>query len=412
MKKAGGKVYRKISCLVTNSGIPEKSGRHIQSADLGVIKDAALVTDTKGRVAWVGQDAKLPRIYRHLKSYDASGLCAYPGFVDPHTHLAFAGSREHEFSLRLAGAKYQEIAAAGGGILSSVKATRKISQAQLAEKITERLAVAAKFGVRLLEAKSGYGLDQASEIKSLAALAEGERLQRHVSVVRTCLAAHAVPKEFREKPDDWVQLVCKKILPKVVRAGLAEFVDVFCDSGFFSTEQTRTILSAAQALGLKTRIHGDELANLEAANLAVEMGCRSVDHCLKISARGISALAGSNTVAILLPATSLFLRESPAPARALVEAGVIVALATDFNPGTSPTQNLPLVASLGTLVLGLTVPETIAAITWNGAFSLDRQNDYGCLLPGYRACPVFSPGQDPAAICYNLAPAELVDPCS
>lgn len=401
-------VYRKIGALVTNRGVPAKRGRKIEREDLGIIENAALVFSPRKGVLWVGPDKSLPKEFRREKKQkDASGFVALPGLVDCHTHPAFGGDRAHEFSLRMAGSTYLEIAAAGGGILSTVTATRKLSEKALEVILVERFRTAKNFGVRLLEAKSGYGLTKKDEIKSLRAIASAAKKVPGLEVVRTCLAAHAVPPEFKGRSGDWVESICREILPTVAKEKLADFVDVFCDKGYFTIEETKKILRHAQDLGIATRIHGDELADTGASQMAVELGARSVDHCLKVSPAGIRALAQSETVAVLLPGTALYLREPPAPARDLIDAGAIVALASDFNPGTCPTQNLPLIASLGAIQLRMTVPEIVAALTWNAALSLGKEKDYGCLEVGFLGEPTFVEGADPAALCYRLAPAQI-----
>ena len=334
----------------------------------------------------------------------------YPGFVDSHTHPAFAGNRAKEFSMRMEGATYQEIATAGGGILSTVRATRKATQAQLTELIVKRMKTALSFGVRLMEAKSGYGLTLKDETKSLVAILKAQKSVTQLNVISTCLAAHAVPPEFKGKRDLWVNTICEKILPAVKKNKLAPFVDVFCDEGYFTVTDTRKIFMCAKELGLQLRLHGDELANTGSAELGAEMGALSVDHLLKVSDKGIRALSNSDTIATLLPGTSLFLKEPAAPARKLIDAGVPVALASDFNPGSCTTQNLPFIANLAALHLGMSCAEIIAGLTWNGARALAQESNFGALLPGFRGEPVFCEGDHPAAVYYRLAPGGLVAP--
>jgi imidazolonepropionase len=399
------RVYRRIECLVTNRGLIQKRGVQPTDADLGLIHNSALVFDDKQGVVWVGPDKQLPSQFKKWKNIDAKGHVAYPGLVDCHTHLAFAGNRAHEFELRMQGASYLDIAKAGGGILYSMDATRRASTSQLTELISARLDTAYNFGVRLMESKSGYGLNFSAELKSLKAL-NGARKGSKVALEITCMSAHALPPEFKNNRKSYIDEICQKHLPRF--KGLAKFCDVFCDSGFFTAAETRQIFTAAKALGYKLRLHGEEIANTGAAELAAQMGASSVDHLLKVSDRGISALARSQTVAVLLPSTSLYLREAAAPARKLIDAGVAVAIATDFNPGTSPTQNLPLVGTLAALQLGMTTAEIIAALTFIPAVSLDRQNEFGALMPGFVGTPIFCRGDHPSTLFYQMAPAQVL----
>ena len=399
-------LYRKISCLITNENVVKKGGRFLKEEDLGIIKDAALVFSAKKGVVWAGKDSEIPKRLKKIKEVSCKGLTAYPGLVDSHTHPAFAGDRANEFSMRLAGKTYQEIGAAGGGILSSVRATKEISEKDLIKKIETRLKTFHDFGVSLVEAKSGYGLDQETEIKSLIAISKASK-KSSIAVLSTFLA-HAFPQEYKTNHAAYVNKICTEILPAVRKKNLASFCDVFCDEGYFSIENTKQICKKAQSLGLQIKLHGDELANTETAALAAELGALSVDHCLKISDRGIKALSSSETVATLLPATSLYLKEDPAPARKMLDAGAVVALATDFNPGSSPTQNFPFVGSLAALVLEMKYFEVIAAMTYNGAKALGKEKKWGALLPGYRGSPIFCEGDHPVSLLYHLAPASVL----
>lgn len=407
----GKRIYRNISCLVTNSGVRKNNGRKPKENDLSILTKAAVVFDPKKGVLWTGADNKIPKEYRSssFKAYNCKDLTAYPAFVDSHTHLSFAGNRAHEFSRRVQGATYQEIYEMGGGINATVAATRKASLSQLANSVRERLNTAYNYGVRLIEAKSGYGLSEKDEVKILKSIFQGAE-NHPILAMTTCLAAHAVPPEYKDRKKDYVKLVGEKILPSVAKKGLAAFVDVFCDKGYFSIEETKYIFDVASSLGLNLRLHGDELADLGAAELAVKYGCFSVDHLLKVSDSGVRALAGSETVATLLPGTALFLREEPAPARNLIDAGACVAIATDFNPGTCTTQNLPFIASLAALHMNMTTAEIIAAITFNAAKSMGVEKYFGHLEVEALGEPVFAKGDHPAAIYYSLAPDRLPVP--
>lgn len=407
-----GIVYRKIECLVTNEGVAQKGGVRPQEADLGLLRQAALVYSPRSGVVWVGADRDLPKKFRarSWRAVNCQGLTAYPGLVDAHTHPVFAGDRSREFELRMRGATYQEIAAAGGGIATTVKSTRSATTSELKKSFALRLERARNFGVRLLEAKSGYGLDVATEIRSLEVIKAVSARTKGIEVVATCLAAHAVPPERKQDREAYLREIEEKILPRVKKAKLAEYVDVFCDQGYFTLEEAVRLVQAAYKLGLSARLHGEELAHTGIAAAAAELGVHSVDHLLKIDEKGIRAMAKAGTVAVLLPGTSFYLRENPAPARKLLEAGVVVAIASDFNPGTCPTQNLPFVGSLAAISLGLTTAEIIAALTWSGARSLRREKEFGALLPGYRGAPAFAAGDHPSALFYGLAPAALPDP--
>ncbi|MGH7549227.1 MAG: imidazolonepropionase, partial [Gemmatimonadota bacterium] len=299
-----------------------------------------------------------------------------------HTHAVFGATREHEFERRLAGATYQEIAAAGGGIRWSVRDLRGRDEDELLDLAAGRLAECPRWGVTTVEVKSGYGLTVEDEIRSLRVarrLGSDPGLPR---LVPTFLGAHALPVEFADDRAGYVRLVVDEMLPLVAEEGLARFCDVFCDEGAFTLEESETILVRAAELGLGLKIHADEFAGLGGAGLAVRLGAASADHLVAVGEAGIEALAGSRTVATLLPGTSFFLRLGRfAPARRLVDAGATVALATDFNPGSSMTQNLMLMAAFGCCLMGLTIDESLRAVTRGGALAV-RREDLGSLAPG------------------------------
>jgi imidazolonepropionase len=321
---------------------------------------------------------------------DAGGAVVTPGLIDPHTHLLFAGTRENELVLRQEGAGYLEILAAGGGILSTVAATRAASEEQLANHgrrwLTEMLA----HGVTTIEAKSGYGLDLATELRLVEVAFQLGR-EGPIDVLPTYLGAHAVPADFRARPDGkdaYVRAILEEQLPGIAAQGRARFCDVFCEEGVFDAADSRRILTAADRLGMLPRLHADELAPSGGAELAAEIGALSADHLAAISDEGVEALAGAvagphPVVATLLPVTTLFLMSGHyAPARRLIDAGVPVALGTDFNPGTSPTPNLPLAMALGCLELGLSPAEALAAVTINAAHAVGLGDEVGSLEPG------------------------------
>ncbi|NJD29138.1 MAG: imidazolonepropionase [Chloroflexi bacterium] len=353
-----------------------------------------------GRVLAVGpRDELLPALegsgypLERFARLDAAGGTVTPGLVDPHTHLLFGGSREAELVLRQRGAGYLEILAAGGGILSTVEATRGASKEALLEHGRRWLGEMLSHGTTTVEAKSGYGLDLPTELRLLEVAHQlGE--EGPIDVLPTWLGAHAVPPEFRTRPDGteaYVRYLLEEQLPGVAAQGRARFADVFCEGGVFTPDQSRRILSEAARLGLQPRLHADELAPSGGAELAVELGALSADHLAAPSAEGSEALAhaasdGHPVVAVLLPATTWFLmHDHYAPARTLVDRGVPIALATDFNPGTSPTASLPLVMTVACLTLKLSPSEALAACTVNSAAALGLAEEVGSLEAGRSA---------------------------
>jgi imidazolonepropionase len=308
-----------------------------------------------------------------------------PGFVDPHTHLAFAGNRDHEIMRRLAGASYREIAEAGGGILRTVAATRASSREQLATAIRSRLDEMLLCGTTTAEVKSGYGLELEAEVRSLLAIADAAAAHP-VTVVPTFLGAHEVPPEDRGYPGRYVDRLIGEMLPEVARRKLAVFCDVFCEQGVFSVVESRRILAAARSLGLGLRLHADELSPTGGAELAAEVGARSADHLVHVSPEGIRALARSGCVATLLPAAAFYLRLGTfAPARKLIEAGAAVALASDVNPGGGLSPSMPFAMTVACFAMGLSLEQALVAATVNAACSLDVQDQVGRLEVGRRA---------------------------
>jgi imidazolonepropionase len=307
-----------------------------------------------------------------------------PGLIDPHTHLIFGGSREDEFYLRARGADYMEIMEAGGGILSSVRATRSASLEELVTSGRQRLQWMLQMGVTTVECKSGYGLDLQTELKQLEAVRILQQ-EQPVELVPTFLGAHAWPPEYEGNQEGYVGFLVDTVLPAVREQGVAEYVDVFTEKGVFSVEQSRRIFQRAVELGFSLRVHADEMHTLGGAELAAELGMASADHLLMVSGQGISALAESDVMPILLPGTAFSLRKPYAPARKMLEAGLPLALATDFNPGSCPTANLVLVMSLACLYMAMTPEEVFNAVTINAAHSLGRSSRLGSLEPGKQA---------------------------
>jgi imidazolonepropionase len=372
-----------IRQLVTMRGPVPRRGTAL--GDLGLVRDGAVLV-REGRIAAAGSRRRVERLRetRRAEKIDLGGRVMLPGLVDSHTHLVFASSRVKEYEMRLGGATYEEIARAGGGIRSSVRRLRAAREADLESTGMARLAQMAAHGTTTVEAKSGYGLNLASELKILRVQRALGRKQP-VGIISTFLGAHVVPAEFRRRPQAYVDLVARRMIPAVAQEGLAEFCDVFCDRGAFSVAQARAILAAGRACGLEPRLHADQLARTGAARLAVEMRAASADHLDKVTRGDIALLGKSEVVCTLLPGASLHLGAPYAPGRALVDAGAIVALATDFNPGTSPTLSLPMAMSLACDGMRLRPAEAIAAATVNAAYSLRRHDRMGTIETGKQA---------------------------
>jgi len=354
--------------------------------ELEIIRDGALLV-RDGRIAAAGPRRRIENLResRRAETLDARRGVVLPGFVDSHTHLVFPAPRANEYEQRISGASYEEIARAGGGILSSVRGLRKMSAAELKARALAHLAQFAAHGTTTVEAKSGYGLDWPSERKILLTMRELGR-EQPVEIVPTFLGAHAVPPEFRgggKSADDYAEIICREWLPRVGGNQLAEFCDVFCERGAFTVAQSRKILTAARACGLGLRVHAEQLSRTGAARLAIEQHAASADHLEKISASDMRALARSGVTCTLLPGCCFHLGLAHyAPARALIDAGAIVALATDFNPGTSPTLSMPMILSLACAQMRMTPAEAIAAATVNAAYSLGRYGRAGSLEVG------------------------------
>ena len=366
-------------------------------AEVEVLRDAAVLIDG-ARIAWVGPrvEAPGPRADRVI---EVSGVIL-PGFIDCHTHAVFGAARLDDHQRRALGEDYKAIAAAGGGILQSVRDVRARPEAELESLTRARLATLLAHGTTTIEVKSGYGLELEAELKQLRVIRQLAAAQP-ATLIPTFLGAHEVPPEHRGNRGAYVRLVCKQMIPAVAQGGLARCCDVFCEPGVFSPSEARVILTAAQRHGLALKLHADELEGSGGAELAVELGALSADHLAAVSDAGVRALAASGTVAVLLPATMVFLgKKSQAPARRLIEAGAAVALATDFNPGTSPTVSLPLVMALGVSQLGLRHAEVLTAVTVNAAAALGLAGERGQLAPGFAADLVVAAVEDWREVAY------------
>lgn len=381
-----------IGELLTCAGPVPRLGAAMREA--GAIARAALAAH-EGRIVFAGPAAECDRRVRLMPdavTIDADGRSVVPGFVDAHTHVVFAGDRRAEVRRRLAGATYAEIAAEGGGILTTVAATRAADAQGLAEASQGRLREMLRCGTTTAEVKSGYGLTTGSELAQLEAIRLLSRSQP-VELVPTFLGAHEVPPEFRGRPDAYIRIVTDEMLPAVARAGLAEWCDVFCEEGVFTPEQSIRILEAGRRARLKPRIHANEFAPSGGVQAAVAVRARSADHLVHVDAGDAEALAAAGVTATLLPAASLYLKLGRfAPARALIDAGVAVALGTDVNPGGGLTPSMPFVMTLACFGMGLTFEEALNAATINAAWSLDRHDRLGSLEAGKQCDAVIVDG--------------------
>ena len=366
---------------VSQSGELMKRGQDMRK--LSMIDNGAVVVQNS-QITWVGTTSDLPAIPEDVQVIDATGKTVLPGFIDSHTHLIFAGSRECEFEQRLQGNSYQEIAAAGGGINATVQCVRRSSKEELKIAARRRLDQFLRFGVTTVEVKSGYGLTLTDELKCLEAIAE-LNAEGPLDLVPTFLGAHAVPPEFRADREGYIRLLIEEMLPEVAHRRLAEFCDVFCETGAFSVAESERILTGARDLVLRLKVHADELSPLGGAELAARNGAVSADHLLCITGAGMEALADAGTIATLLPGTAFFLGLAYAPARRLIDRGVAVALASDCNPGTCPTENLPLVGAMACTQMRMLPAEVVTALTLNAAAAVGQSNRLGSLEVGKQA---------------------------
>lgn len=381
--------------------IPKRKGA---LQDVGVIEKGCIAS-YQGKIVFIGDEKNFKeevRLEENGLRIDGNGLVGLPGFVDPHTHLPFAGTREQEFVLRLEGHTYQQLAEKGLGIQTTVNATRQASKQELLSLCLSRLDRMILYGTTTVEGKSGYGLNFDDEIKQLEALREADGLHS-IDIVSTFMGAHEVPLEYKSKKNDYIDLLIGQILPEVKKKNLAEFFDVFCEEGVYSVEETRQLVRAAKEAGLKIKIHADEFSPLGGAQLAAEEGASSADHLINITKEGIRKLAQSQTAATLLPAVSFFLMlDKKAPVRKLIEEGAIIALATDFNPGSSMTESMLFVLQLAVFTMKMSIEEAINASTANAAYSLDRHKDVGSLEVGKKMDLVLYEAPNYPTIVYHL----------
>ncbi|HJR34896.1 MAG TPA: imidazolonepropionase [Gemmatimonadales bacterium] len=368
--------------LLTNIGLLARCLPTGPQGDLNLVPNASLAW-TEGIIRWAGPEAELPAAFRDWPAESAQGRLVIPGLVDCHTHLAFAGWRAEEFEQRIRGAGYLEIAAAGGGIASTVAKTRAASTSDLLEHCRTHLAAMSRLGVTTVEAKSGYGLSLESELRILGVYrdlaGEGHRL------VPTLLAAHVVPPEFRDRRADYIALVIEQIIPRAAAEGLARFCDVFVEETAFSIEEGRRILEAGKRHGLRPKLHADQLTSSGGAELAAEVGAASADHLECISGPGVERMARAGVVAVSLPFASLYLGVNPLPARRILAAGVPVAVATDFNPGSAPSYHLPVAMTLACTLQRMTPAEVLKGATIVAARAIGMEREVGSLEAGKAA---------------------------
>ncbi len=370
-------VLENIGLLATPEGSAARRGH--EQGEISFLKNAWVAWEN-GVITAVGSGA-VPAADRRI---DAHGLLVTPGLIDPHTHLVFGGWRQHELGMKLHGVSYLEILAAGGGILSTVERTRAAAKEELIEKAEKELHKMLCRGVTTCECKSGYGLSLAGELKMLEAVQE-LKARQPVELVSTFMAAHALPKEYANDREGYLSLIIEEMLPQAAERGLAEFCDVFCETGVFTPEECRRVLLAGQKLGLRSKCHSDEIDPIGGTEMAGEIGAISCEHLIRCKQSGIEAMAKGGTVACCLPATSFYLGSSFAPARQMIEAGVPVAFGSDFNPGSCPCSNLPLAMNIGCYSYRMTPEECLTAVTLNAAAALCRADSLGSVEPGKQA---------------------------
>lgn len=353
-------------------------------SNLGIIEDGSVWIED-GMIQAVGTTTELEKQYANRAQeatvVDATGRLVTPGLVDPHTHVVYGGSREREFEMRLEGATYMDIMNAGGGIHATTRMTREASEEELMTQTTRRLDSLLKHGVTTVEGKSGYGMNLETELKQLRVMKKLQEVHP-IDLVPTFMGAHAVPTEYKGREDTFIDYLIEELLPAVVEENLAVFNDVFCEKGVFTPEQSERILEAGKRVGLIPKIHADEIESYGGAELAAKVGAISAEHLLQASDEGIRAMAEAGTIACLLPATALYLRENAAAGRKMIDEGVAVAISTDCNPGSSPTTSMPLVMNLACISMRLTPAEALTAATYNAACAIKSEDKVGSLEKG------------------------------
>ena len=376
-------ILKNIGKLVTMQG--SSSFRVKEEMNKINILENAYIAVKNGKILAIGVGDEFGNLCGDdTKIHDAEGLLVTPGLIDSHTHLIHGGSRENEFSMKLNGVPYIEILNNGGGILSTVKATKEASEEELYKKAKKSLDRMLEFGVTTVEEKSGYGLELNTEIKQLEVARVLDK-NHPVDLVHTFLGAHAVPEEYKENHKAYIDILVDVMMPKIKDMGLAEFCDVFCEEGVFTIEESEYILQKAKEMGYKLKIHADEIESLGGAELAAKLGCVSADHLMAASDEGIKMMAENNVVANILPATSFNLNKNYADCRKMIDMGAIVSLSSDYNPGSCPSENLQLVMQLGCLHLKMTPNEVLTAVTINAAYAIDRADKIGSIEVGKNA---------------------------
>ena len=370
--------------------------------DLGIIENAALIIKDDIIKDLGSEEEILSKINSDdYEIIDADNKSILPGFIDPHTHFVFAGYRDDEFNWRLQGKSYEEIMERGGGIVNTVKSTRETSFEKLKELGSKRLDNMLKYGVTTIEGKSGYGLDFETELKQLEVMKKLNE-EHIIDVALTFMGAHATPAEYNTT-NEYVENILTNMLPRIAQKDIAEFCDIFCDKGAFNIEQSRKILKKAKDLGFKLKIHADEIESLGAAELSADMKAISAEHLLKVSDEGIKKLKNQNVIPVLLPITAFSLKSNYAPARKMIERGLEPALATDFNPGSSFSNSIPLLLSLATLYMEMTTAEAIRGITINAARAINRQDKIGSIEKGKKADLIFLSTPSYTHLSYHIA---------
>lgn len=373
-------LIKNASEVVTCSGNRAKFGKEM--SEINVIENGSVVIEN-GIIKAVGKTDDILKDYdeKNYEVIDATGKSVMPGFVDSHTHFVFGGYRAEEFSWRLRGDSYMDIMNRGGGIVNSVTATRQASEEELIELGKQRLDSMLSFGVTSVEGKSGYGLDKDTELKQLKVMKKLNEIHP-IDISTTFLGAHAVPKEYKGKTDEFIDLLLEQVLPEVVKENLAEFFDVFCEKGVFSVEESRKMYLKAKEYGMKLKIHADEIVQLGGSELAAEMEMISADHLLHASDEGIKAMADKKVINTLLPTTAFCIKEPFARARFMIDSGCAVALATDFNPGSNFTNSIPLMFALASIYMNMSIEEAVTAMTINGAAAIDKADKIGSIDVG------------------------------
>ncbi len=373
-----------------------KSGKY--QSEIGVLDNASILVE-KGIISWVGKKIPSTILKKDLRKIDAKNKIVLPGFIDCHTHTVFAGDRANEFSMRIRGMSYEEIAAAGGGIISTVKATRKASKEELVRLAMKRLKVSQNFGVTSIEIKSGYGLDVKNEIRMLEVISELKK-KSPLDIYSTFLGAHAFPKDVSRK--EYIDSILYEMIPLIAKRELAIFIDAFCEKNYFTPKESQTIFEQGRKFGLVPKLHTNQFNSIGGIETAIKTKCISVDHLEVMTEKEIKHLAGTNIIAVLLPAVSYFLGIPYAPARKLIANKIPVALATDFNPGSSMTQNIQLVMSLAVRMLKMNIEETINTVTINAAASLGVSDKVGNIEEGKQADLLIFDLPDYKHLLYNF----------